>query len=109
VLDNWRVCPWIWYDKTANRVLRFNSGRGLQLSQSTYKPKHSIGDVPSLRAGLSIRKRHWALDAAQLKRRVNFRGRTKTRAQRCPAFCAMQQSIAAMRQLSVNIMVYQRI
>ena len=76
-----------------NRVLRFNSGRGLQLSQSTYK---NIASATRGRCTLVdlFGQGHWALDARQLHSRL---------------FCAMQQSIGAMRQLSVIIMVYQRI
>ena len=100
----------------SDRVLRFNSGRGLQLSQSTSKKTASATRRRRTLVDL-FGQGHRALDAAQLKRRPsilrrrhgNFRRRRALHARgTLDYFCAMQQSIGAMRQLSMIIMVYQR-
>ena len=97
-----------------NRVLRFNSGRGLQLSKSTQKIASAthrrralVDPTPKLATGAS--------DAGQFKLSRQFwRARELPAGTRNPKtaprpFCAMQQSIGAMRQLSVITMVYQHI
>ena len=98
-----------------NRVLRFNSGRGLQLFQST---KNTIFDLLVAARWLTCSdKAHGPWTRARLKRSRQFsdagtKYETEFPEREAPFIldiCAMQQSIAAMRQLSVIIMVYQHI